>query len=294
MKVIEDPVYGQIEFDSEFEMILLSPPILRLKEISQGGYVFLSYPKITTNRFEHSLGVCHLIKKLGGTKLEQIAGILHDISHTAFSHVIDYILRNDYEDYHEKIRIHFLKDQSLINALSQLGFKTLDFEEENKFNLLEQPLPKLCADRIDYTLRDLLAWGFIDRESINFFLSCLENLNGEIIVNNKEAALWFREKYNILNIKIYGDPRNVYARNSLTDILKQGLDKKIIELKDFEKSDFNILKKIESSELKDLFDQIKENLKTNNYLIQNEVVIKKRQVDPLVRVGNKIVPLSKL
>ena len=35
-----------------------------------------------------------LIKKLGGSVEEQIAGLLHDVSHTAFSHVIDYVFDN--------------------------------------------------------------------------------------------------------------------------------------------------------------------------------------------------------
>ncbi len=33
-----------------------------------------------------------LVNRLGGSLEEQIAALLHDVSHTAFSHVIDYVL----------------------------------------------------------------------------------------------------------------------------------------------------------------------------------------------------------
>jgi len=51
-----------------------------------------------TTRFDHSVGVMLLIRKLGAGSSpasallkEQVAALLHDVSHTAFSHVIDYV-----------------------------------------------------------------------------------------------------------------------------------------------------------------------------------------------------------
>ena len=75
--------------------------------------IFLADPNISTSRFEHSLGVCHLIKILNGSQKEQIAGLLHDIPHTAFSHVIDYVLENKGENFHEKHKLRFLLNREL-------------------------------------------------------------------------------------------------------------------------------------------------------------------------------------
>lgn len=47
------------------------------------------------------MGVMLLIKKLNGSIEEQIAGWIHDISHTAFSHLIDYVFDSEGEDHHE-------------------------------------------------------------------------------------------------------------------------------------------------------------------------------------------------
>ena len=113
--IVNDAVYGKIKFDDAIANIIETKPLQRLKHIHQGGAVFLAYPNISTSRFEHSIGVCHLIGILGGNQKEQIAGLLHDISHTAFSHVIDYVLEDKNEDFHEN-DIYLI---AIISAVSQ-------------------------------------------------------------------------------------------------------------------------------------------------------------------------------
>ena len=155
--IVNDAVYGKIKFDGAIAKIIETKPLQRLKQIHQGGAVFLAYPNISTSRFEHSLGVCHLIGILGGNQKEQIAGLLHDISHTAFSHVIDYVLEDNNEDFHEHHKLRFLLDRELAEILHSIEFAPEDFIDDRQFGLLETELPGLCADRLDYTLRDLIA-----------------------------------------------------------------------------------------------------------------------------------------
>ena len=48
-------------------------------------------------------------------------------------------------------------------ALASLGYRPEDFHDDSIYPLLEQPLPGLCADRLDYFFRDSLACGITDR-----------------------------------------------------------------------------------------------------------------------------------
>jgi len=144
-----DKIYGDFEFSGVIKELINTKVFQRLKKIHQGGPVFLVKPKINQTRFDHSVGVMLLIKQLGGSIEEQIAGLLHDISHTAFSHLIDYVLDIEEEDYHEKRYEEVLKDEELIDVLKNNGFATEKFLDLEQYQILEYPLPNLSADRIE-------------------------------------------------------------------------------------------------------------------------------------------------
>ena len=63
-----------------------------------------------------------LIRKLSGSLKEQIAGLLHDVSHTAFSHVIDFVFENKEEDYHEKIYNSVVKNSEIPTILAKYDY----------------------------------------------------------------------------------------------------------------------------------------------------------------------------
>ena len=110
---IYDEIYGEFEVDKVLEELILSKPVQRLKGIHQGGASYLVNEKWNVTRFDHSIGTMLLIKILGGSLEEQIAGLLHDVSHTAFSHVIDFVFENKEEDYHEKIYSSVIKESEI-------------------------------------------------------------------------------------------------------------------------------------------------------------------------------------
>jgi len=78
--LIKDKIFGKVKINEPVLLELLkSPPILRLKSISQFGVPDKYYHIKNFNRYEHSMGVMILLRKLGATPEEQIAGLLHDV-----------------------------------------------------------------------------------------------------------------------------------------------------------------------------------------------------------------------
>ena len=105
MKILYDPIHKYMRFDSLLMSIIDTPEFQRLRNIKQLGLCYYVFPGACHNRFEHSLGVCHLsgllIKnlqknqpELGITnrdvQLVKIAGLVHDLGHACFSHFFDH------------------------------------------------------------------------------------------------------------------------------------------------------------------------------------------------------------
>ncbi|MGV4321649.1 HD domain-containing protein [Bacillus mojavensis] len=246
---INDVLYGRHQIDGVLEELIKSAPVQRLKGVYQGGASFLVNPKWNVTRYEHSIGVILLIKRLGGTIEEQIAGLLHDVSHTAFSHVIDFVFENEAEDYHENIFQQVIDQSEIPEILKQHGYDADDLLlNDTRWTLLEQPAPELCADRIDYTLRDMYQYGQITLREAEIFLDHLVVRNGRVFPDSIETAEWFVRVYYKEVIDFFMNPVNVYGYEYLAQTLKAALKHNVIAAEDLLKTDQEVLGILHSSE----------------------------------------------
>ncbi|HKG08775.1 MAG TPA: HD domain-containing protein, partial [Pedobacter sp.] len=246
MIFINDIFFGKTELPGIFEDLLNAPTVNRLSRIHQSGAIFLVNPDISHSRLEHSIGVMLLIRKLGGSELEQIAGLLHDISHTAFSHVGDYVFDNEEENYHEQIFEKILRTSDIPEILSWHGYH-VDEVINGKFNILEQPLPGVCADRLDYTLRDSYHAGLVNADTVKDFLNYIELEDGIIRISNQQKAKWLNDLYKRLINEVFNLPLHVYANRKLTELIKSALKNNILTTDDLQKDDTYLLNKIRST-----------------------------------------------
>src|SRR5690606_35482295 len=93
------------------------------------------------------------------------------------------------ESYHERLFETVLTQSDIPQILKKHGYQVEDLLD-TKFDILEQPLPYLCADRIDYTLRDAHQYGMIKRQEAIHFIKHLQVRDNKIIVIGDEQALW--------------------------------------------------------------------------------------------------------
>lgn len=298
--LISDKLYGEFKIEKVLEELVLSTPVQRLKGVHQGGASYLVNEKWNVTRYEHSIGVMLLIRKLGGSLEEQIAGLLHDISHTAFSHVVDFVFDNKDEDYHEKIFASVIEESEIPTILKKYGYNSEDLLlDDSKWTLLEQPAPELCADRVDYTLRDMYEYGHITLHEVQSFINDLVVVDGKMYLQNLEKAEWFVKTYYKEVIDFFMDPLNVYGYYILAKLLKLSLDKEVINLNDFLKTDEELIKKIKlvkDKQIQDLLRKLHPKVivveeQTNyDFHLKNKV----RLIDPSVYHGNKLTRASEL
>jgi len=101
-KVIYDPVHGSIRVEEPFLSILDRHEMQRLRAVKQLGLGYLVFPGANHSRFEHSIGTYHLAGRMASTiglskedsETVRMAGLLHDICHTPFSHTTEEIVES--------------------------------------------------------------------------------------------------------------------------------------------------------------------------------------------------------
>lgn len=297
---IKDCIYGEFEIDDVLIELINCGAVQRLKNIHQVGATYLVNKDLNVTRYEHSVGVMLLIKMLGGSLEEQIAGLLHDVSHTAFSHVIDFVLDNNEEDYHEIIFNEVVMNSEIPNILKRYGYNYKDIlMNEEKWTILERKAPRLCADRVDYTLRDMYRYGYTNKSEVDLFVKDMCIANGEIVVKSIDKAKWFLDLYYKEVVDFFMSPLNAYAYDKLAKAIKFAINTKELHMKDILKTDAEVIEISKQSKNNDLLylvnslnSDIKVRINENKYDIH--IKVKVRLIDPSVYINNKVFSLSNL
>ncbi len=256
---ISDPVYGAQEITDPCALeVIATPQMQRLKGVNQYGVWNLFDPKYFTSRFEHCVGAYLLLRRLGASREEQLAGLIHDIGHTAFSHVIDYVFDDQAgQTVHEKFHHDIIYKSEIPAILRRYGFAAERVATERLFALLERDLPELCADRLDYFLRDSLCIGACTKEEINSILNSLAVHDGRIVLTNAVSAEFMARKFMEMNHVFWGPPIQAGSYQLMADILKRALRTQIITADDFFLTDSQLMEKLNNSGDEEILSDLK-------------------------------------
>ena len=204
--------YGPLEVDEPILIELIeSPSFQRLKEIHQYGVSYYTTHKEPYTRYEHSLGVFAVLRLKGASLEEQIAGLLHDVSHTVFSHVGDWMFgkAGEEKDYQNEIHEVFLERYGIGDILRKYQILPKDILPlEELFPMLEQKSPNLCADRIDYNIQGAYYQGFITKEEGIELLDNLVFRNGVWISSRPDQMVKIARFSLFMTEDCWGSPVN--------------------------------------------------------------------------------------
>lgn len=290
---ISSEIYGEFELESVFVEAIESNSIQRLKDISQFGipsqYFWMEEGKCYS-RFKHSIGVMLLLRKLKATTREQLAGLIHDVSHTCFSHVVDWIVgsqkQESFQDDHHQ---EYVLNSELPKVLKKYGYDAEKLADESRFSLLEQEIPNLCADRIDYLLQE------IPPDDAKKLAGELTTRESKIVFENKEAAFNFANYFLDRQVNRWGSYETITRYRLLADALSEALEGNILKFDDFWGTESPIIRKLEECNNKKIKRIIKllkrDSLKD---LPKSDKVEEKkfRWVDPKFVVDDEVKKLS--
>ena len=185
-KVFKDPVHRYIHVRDELIWTLISTKeFQRLRRIRQLGTTYLTFHGAEHTRFNHSLGVYEIMRRMIGTLEEKVkwdaderlvalsAALLHDVGHGPFSHSFESVFEMDHEEWTRRI---LLEDTEINAVLRRMGddfpekvAQVIAKEYDNQL-LVSLISSQIDADRMDYLLRDAfytgVSYGHFDMERL--------------------------------------------------------------------------------------------------------------------------------
>ena len=138
-----------------------TPAYQRLRWIRQLGPTNLVYPGANHTRHEHCMGTCHVVGRIADSigldshdkQLASVAGLLHDLGHSPFSHLGDEVA--GLED-HVIRTTKLVSDAEISDILSEEGIDSKEINEiiQGAHKLGPLVSGDLDGDRLDYLVRD--------------------------------------------------------------------------------------------------------------------------------------------
>lgn len=296
-----DPVYGTTEITEPILLDLMATQAMqRARGVLQHGVSALVGVTVPTSRFDHSVGVMLLVRHLGASLEEQIAALLHDVSHTAFSHVIDYVFDgHNTQSYHEEKKLEFVAGTDIPASLEKHGYNWLDFMDEEHFTLLEQDLPHLCADRLDYFLRDARDLGLATNTQVATVLKHLCSHAGRIVCDDFDTARWLGATFIAADKASWANFREVGLYELTAHAIRRGLEIGVLTEADLWGTDQPAWEKLQASTDPQLQYHLQRVHADTRFEWDEEnpefrVSTKLRSIDPDILINGTVRPLSAL
>ncbi|AJD92414.1 hypothetical protein JMA_30970 [Jeotgalibacillus malaysiensis] len=218
-KVFKDPVHRYIHVRDQVIWDLVGTrEFQRLRRIRQLGTTYLTFHGAEHSRFNHSLGVYEIIRRIvddvfasrpewdhSERLLCLCAALLHDLGHGPFSHSFEKVFDLDHEDFTQEIILgHTEVNQVLSKVSPDFPQKVADviaktYENKQVISLISS---QIDADRMDYLQRDAyftgVSYGHFDMERI---LRVLRPVDDQVVI--KSSGMHAVEDYIMSRYQMY-------------------------------------------------------------------------------------------
>lgn len=264
------------------------------------------------SRLDHSVGVALIIWNFTKDKTQTIAGLLHDVSTTVFSHVSDFrkgdaLTQTSTEEPTTKM---ILSDSALCKLLESDGIEPKDVVDYHIYPIADNEIPSLSADRLEYMYPSGLAldgsWTFEEIAKTYNDLIILKNEENkeELGFKTIEMAELYCKKFCMIG-HILQLNENKLSLQLLSQIMSKAVELDVLQEEDFMTlSESKIIEKIESFISKKTLSMEEQKFATmyNTFRKMTKVEhtsqklpedkyfcvslkVKQRYINPLVKVG---------
>ena len=232
-----------------------APSVERLREVGMNcGCEYTQFPQFAKigsySRFDHSMGTALIIWHFTGDEKQALAGLFHDIATPVFAHVVDFLngdhLRQESTESGTAERI--AGDRRLCDLLKAHGLAVEQVADYHIYPIADNAPPALSADRLEYTLGNLLNYGFAGREEIAAFYKNLtvgqdEAGRPELAFRTPETASAFAMAA-LRNSRVYVADEDRFAMQALADLLRLALERGVLTHRDLWETEPAVIEKL--------------------------------------------------
>ena len=289
---------------------IYTPEMLRLDGIGMSCGTL--YTKVYNDKYfysslTHSVAVALILWNFTHDKKQTISGLFHDIATPTFKHCTDFMNGDsEHQESTEERTEQIIKDsKEIMKLLERDSIKVEEVSDYHIYPIADNDTPRLSADRLEYTLS-----GGLYQVRI-FELKNIENYYNNIVILKNEDGI---DELAFQDIKLCENfihdvsklwPRWVEDEDRLcmqfiADIVKTMNIKNYITVDDLykfsEKEVLQLIQNCEDNYIKNAFknfqnatrDSVYKSDEPNNEIYCTSVKGKKRYINPLVNMDNKV------
>ena len=251
------PVYDPGEMPGFLVAYAQAPAMERLQNVGMHcGCEYTSFPFFRAlspySRFDHSLSCASLVWRFTGDMAQSLSALFHDIATPVFAHTVDF-LRGDHlaQEATESGTEDMIAASPEIRALlAHDGIPLSAVTDYHLYPVADNPSPRLSCDRLEYTLSNLVHFGFGDPALAQRCLNDLtvspnEDGQPELTFRSPDLCVTFA-RLALSCSRVYTADEDRYSMQILSEVLERALRLGVITLSDLSTTEPRVISILES------------------------------------------------
>ncbi len=245
------------EIPAFLQPFLETPELRRLRDVGMNcGCEYTDFPRFRElapySRFDHSVGAALIVWHFTADTAAASAALFHDVATPVFAHVVDF-LRGDYlrqEATEDGTAGLILGSAAIRETLRRHRIEAENTVDYHRYPIADNDSPRLSADRLEYTLGNLVNFRLANREAARRYyedLTVSPNEDGvpELMFRTREPALTFARGA-LACSRIYVAREDRYALQMFAELLGRAIRDGVLSEADLMTTETDVIQKLTS------------------------------------------------
>lgn len=285
-----------------------APAMQRLKDVGMHcGCEYTSFPMFVGldnySRYKHSVGCALIVWHFTQDRRQTIAALLHDIATPTFAHVVDF-LNGDHlkQESTENGTVNIIASSpEIMTRLKEWNIELEEVADYHVYPIADNDSPKLSADRLEYTLSNLVNYHITPTEKIKEWYDHLmvgknEEGEDELMFDDFQIAEAFCLSA-LETSKIYVADEDRFAMQTLSELLCKHITRGVLSKNDLYRTESEVIALLQQDEeARQDWERFRalRHIHRGNHAGAKTVLSKRRYINPYLNGKGRMVHLSNM